>query len=407
MACSTTSTAAPRTSARWRENRAAFRRIAFQPRVLPRRRRARPVDDAARPARFRSRSCSRPPASPASPIPRASWRSPAPRRAPGMPVLAVDARHPLDRGGRRRSATAASGSRSTCAATAGSSRRWSSEPPPRDTRRWCSPSTLTVLGRRERDVRRGLQAAAEDRARHAARRRHPPGLDVGTSCAPSPSASPTSPASTSGDGSHRGLAGRLHRRSSSTRASRGADVEWMRSIWDGPIVIKGIQTVADAGSRPTRASRRSRCRTTAAGSSTPRRRSLDLVAPVADAVGDRIEIICDGGVRRGSDIVKAVALGARACMAGRAYLYGLGGGRRARRRPRARAVRRRHPPHHGAHRRPRRRRTSPATSSPSPPPADPTNTNISKFAYRMCTVNFEMFGPGVRQRPGSVPPSTV
>ena len=51
---------------------------------------------------------------------------------------------------------------------------------------------------------------------------------------------------------------------------------------------------------------------------------LDLVAPVADAVGDRVEIICDGGVRRGSDIVKAVALGARACMAGRAYLYGLG-----------------------------------------------------------------------------------
>ena len=51
---------------------------------------------------------------------------------------------------------------------------------------------------------------------------------------------------------------------------------------------------------------------------------LELVPPVADAVGDRVEIICDGGVRRGSDIVKAVALGARACMAGRAFLYGLG-----------------------------------------------------------------------------------
>ena len=43
-----------------------------------------------------------------------------------------------------------------------------------------------------------------------------------------------------------------------------------------------------------------------------------------DAVGDQTEIICDGGVRRGSDIVKALALGANACMAGRAYLYGLG-----------------------------------------------------------------------------------
>ncbi|HET6911113.1 MAG TPA: alpha-hydroxy-acid oxidizing protein, partial [Mycobacteriales bacterium] len=51
---------------------------------------------------------------------------------------------------------------------------------------------------------------------------------------------------------------------------------------------------------------------------------FDLVAPVADAVGGRVEIICDGGVRRGSDIVKAVAAGANAAMAGRAYLYGLG-----------------------------------------------------------------------------------
>jgi L-lactate dehydrogenase (cytochrome) len=52
--------------------------------------------------------------------------------------------------------------------------------------------------------------------------------------------------------------------------------------------------------------------------------AFDLVAPVADAVGGRIEIICDGGVRRGSDIVKAVAAGATAAMAGRAYLYALG-----------------------------------------------------------------------------------
>src|SRR4029453_11071569 len=52
--------------------------------------------------------------------------------------------------------------------------------------------------------------------------------------------------------------------------------------------------------------------------------ALDMLADIADAVGDDAEIICDGGVRRGSDIVKALALGANACMAGRAYLYGLG-----------------------------------------------------------------------------------
>ncbi|HSR14424.1 MAG TPA: alpha-hydroxy acid oxidase, partial [Gemmatimonadales bacterium] len=52
--------------------------------------------------------------------------------------------------------------------------------------------------------------------------------------------------------------------------------------------------------------------------------TVQLLPEVADAVGGRIEIICDGGVRRGADIVKAVALGAGAVMAGRPYLYGLG-----------------------------------------------------------------------------------
>ncbi len=103
-----------------------------------------------------------------------------------------------------------------------------------------------------------------------------------------------------------------------------ADVEWLRSVWDGKVVLKGIQCVddavlaADAG-------------VDAVVLSNHGGRQLDgspatfsLVAPVADAVGDRTEIICDGGVRRGSDIVKALAAGATACMAGRAYLYALG-----------------------------------------------------------------------------------
>jgi L-lactate dehydrogenase (cytochrome) len=102
------------------------------------------------------------------------------------------------------------------------------------------------------------------------------------------------------------------------------DVEWMRSVWSGPLVIKGVQTVddarlaADAGVEAIALSNHGGRQLDSAPA------PLDLVAPVADAVGDRLEIICDGGVRRGSDIVKAVALGARACMAGRAYLYGLG-----------------------------------------------------------------------------------
>jgi L-lactate dehydrogenase (cytochrome) len=102
------------------------------------------------------------------------------------------------------------------------------------------------------------------------------------------------------------------------------DVEWLMSEWDGPLVLKGVQTVADArlaadAGVPAIALSNHGGRQLA-GAPAP----VDLVAPVVDAVGDRVEVICDGGIRRGSDIVTAVALGARACMAGRAYLYGLG-----------------------------------------------------------------------------------
>ena len=56
---------------------------------------------------------------------------------------------------------------------------------------------------------------------------------------------------------------------------------------------------------------------------------ISLVAEVKAAVGDRVEIICDGGVRRGTDVLKALALGAQACMIGRPYLFGLGAGGQA------------------------------------------------------------------------------
>lgn len=103
-----------------------------------------------------------------------------------------------------------------------------------------------------------------------------------------------------------------------------SDVEWLRANWDGAVVLKGIQSVDDA-----RVAAEAGVDAIALSNHGGRQLDgapapFDLVAPVADAVGGRTEIICDGGVRRGSDILKAVASGATACMAGRAYLYGLG-----------------------------------------------------------------------------------
>lgn len=104
------------------------------------------------------------------------------------------------------------------------------------------------------------------------------------------------------------------------------DIDWFRERWAGKVVLKGIQTVADALLAAERG-------VDAIALSNHGGRQLDgapppieLVAPVREAVGDRLEILCDGGVRRGSDVVKAAALGANGAMSGRAYLYGLGAG---------------------------------------------------------------------------------
>jgi L-lactate dehydrogenase (cytochrome) len=104
------------------------------------------------------------------------------------------------------------------------------------------------------------------------------------------------------------------------------DVEWLRSIWDGPIVLKGVQTVADAKQAVAAG-------VDGIGLSNHGGRQLDdapapidLVEPVRDEIGDGAAVICDGGVRRGSDVVKALALGADAVSMGRPYLYALGAG---------------------------------------------------------------------------------
>jgi L-lactate dehydrogenase (cytochrome) len=102
------------------------------------------------------------------------------------------------------------------------------------------------------------------------------------------------------------------------------DIEWLRGHWDGPIVIKGIQSVEDAVIAAERGVEAIAISNHGGRQLDSAPATLDLLPAIADAVGSKTEIICDGGVRRGSDIVKALALGANAVMTGRPYLYGLG-----------------------------------------------------------------------------------
>jgi len=104
------------------------------------------------------------------------------------------------------------------------------------------------------------------------------------------------------------------------------DIDWFRSHWNGKVVVKGIQSVDDARIAVEHGVDGIALSNHGGRQLDDAPAPIELVAPVADAVGGRVAILCDGGVRRGSDIVKAVALGADACMIGRAYLYGLGAG---------------------------------------------------------------------------------
>ena len=101
------------------------------------------------------------------------------------------------------------------------------------------------------------------------------------------------------------------------------DIAWLRSQWDGPFMVKGVcrvddaKRVVDAGATALSVSNHGG--NNLDGTPAP----IRVLPSIADAVGRQIEVVLDGGVRRGSDVVKCLALGARAVMIGRAYLWGL------------------------------------------------------------------------------------
>ncbi|MFI6451840.1 alpha-hydroxy acid oxidase [Streptosporangium amethystogenes] len=108
-----------------------------------------------------------------------------------------------------------------------------------------------------------------------------------------------------------------------------ADLEWMIAAWGGPVLLKGVMTGEDA-----RRAVEVGCQGIAVSNHGGRQAdslpaALDVLPEIVAEVGDEVDVVLDGGVRRGGDVVKALALGARACLVGRPWLYGLAAGGQA------------------------------------------------------------------------------
>jgi L-lactate dehydrogenase (cytochrome) len=102
------------------------------------------------------------------------------------------------------------------------------------------------------------------------------------------------------------------------------DIEWVKSLWPGKLILKGIMDVEDARIAATTGAQALVCSNHGGRQLDGAASSISMLPRVVDAVGDRIEVLFDGGVRTGMDIERALALGASGCLIGRAYAWGLG-----------------------------------------------------------------------------------
>ena len=180
---------------------------------------------------------------------------------------------------------------------------------------------LQVLGQRHRDIRNGMTVPPEMRLRNIIEMARKPRWVLSIL---------KSKSKTFGN-----LAGHLEGMEDITSLAQWTnsqfdpalnwkDVEWIKKIWPGKIIIKGILDVEDArtavklGADAIVVSNHGGRQLDGAPS------SISALPAIAQAVGSDSEVLFDGGIRTGADLLRALALGARACLIGRAYVYGLG-----------------------------------------------------------------------------------
>jgi L-lactate dehydrogenase (cytochrome) len=177
-----------------------------------------------------------------------------------------------------------------------------------------------VLGQRERDVRSGLVLPPRITLKNVLDTLRRPGWLRGFLTHPRPTF-----------GNFVGMPGVEHDAISlaafTTKQFSAAigwdDVDWYRTMWPGPIALKGIMSAEDAKRAADRGIEAVIVSNHGGRQLDHAPSPIEVLPGIVDAVAGRAEVILDGGVRRGSDVVKAIALGARACMIGKAFNYGV------------------------------------------------------------------------------------